>query len=219
MADTGAFESVKLYLIEGGADEESALRKPISLYVPISFDPTVAPYVRGFVVYSQHVNLAKDITHTYSVADTTVSAWHNADCAIAQANQLGTDTLASIQLDIRSQSYQRLSEIDPLDIVGTLGEISGFWLVVPLMFGLLFYRPGGPVDRNGEMRKIQLFKPRRKTCMRGTPRQSSYIARHVSGVDEQWPTAGGLRQPRVRSCLSCGVSSFEDAWPGAQTTV
>ncbi|CAM9639577.1 unnamed protein product [Sphacelaria rigidula] len=217
-ANTGAFESVKLYLAEGDADEDSVRETPISLYVPISFNPTVAWYVRGFVTYSQHVNLTKGMTHTYSVADTTASTWNNAECAITQTNKFGTDTLASIQLDIRSQSYLRLSDIDPLDIVGTLGEISGFWLVVPLMFGLLFYRPGGHVNRNGTLRRIQLFKPGRKPSMRNTPRQRSYIVRQESGVGDQWPTAEGQRQRSVWPCKIRGVASFEDARPSARNT-
>ena len=44
-----------------------------------------------------------------------------------------------------------------MDIVGTLGEISGFWLVVPLMFGLLFYRrSSGDNDEDVEMREFNI---------------------------------------------------------------
>lgn len=46
-----------------------------------------------------------------------------------------------------------------MDIVGTLGEISGFWLVVPLMFGLLFYRrDSGDNDENVEMREFNICR-------------------------------------------------------------
>ena len=47
--------------------------------------------------------------------------------------------------------------MDPIDIVGMLGEISGFWLVVPMMFGLLFYRRGsGDNDEDVNMREFNI---------------------------------------------------------------
>lgn len=52
--------------------------------------------------------------------------------------------------------------MDPIDIVGTLGEISGFWLVVPLLFGMLFYRRNS-TDNDGEveMREFNIFRRRK----------------------------------------------------------
>lgn len=207
-ANRGAHESVKLYLVEGGADAEIVSRPPISLYSPISFDPTEVPFVRGFLTYSQSVNLAEEVSHTYAVAGTTVSAWHNAENAESLAEDYGTDTLASIQFDVRSQSYQRLSAIDPLDIVGTLGEISGFWLVVPLMFGVLFYRPGDQNDRNGEMRRIQLFKSN-KTRIVDTPRQGAQCVQNNSDADTQQSSVEGRRKRLLWTRRVGGVPSFE----------
>lgn len=157
--DRGAFESVKLYLTAGDADEGGAGRTPIALYAPISFDPSVVPFIRGFLTYSQHVSLEGEVAHTYTIVDTTASPWHNAEDAVDLAALYGTDTLASIQFDVRAQSYQRLSELDPLDIAGALGEISGFWLVVPLLFGFLFYRPESQGETPAEMRRCW---PRRR---------------------------------------------------------
>lgn len=51
-----------------------------------------------------------------------------------------------------------LAQIDPMDIVGTLGEISGFWLVVPLLFGLLFYRRPGEREAKAEMRSFPSWR-------------------------------------------------------------
>lgn len=46
-----------------------------------------------------------------------------------------------------------------MDVVGTMGEISGFWLVVPLMFGLLFYRrDSGENDEEVEMRGFTMCR-------------------------------------------------------------
>lgn len=54
-----------------------------------------------------------------------------------------------------------MTQVDPVDIVGTLGEISGFWLVVPLMFGLLFYRRESSDEENVEMRSFSTCGRRR----------------------------------------------------------
>lgn len=119
------------------------------------------PFVRGFLEYEQQVLLSEEEIHTYKVVDTTTTPWHNAEDATALAADYGTDTLASIQLDVRTQSFYQYSEVDPLDIVGTLGEISGFWLVVPLLFGLLFYRPESGGDDQSEMRSFSVCTRRR----------------------------------------------------------
>lgn len=137
-----------------GMDEEAVNQTPITLYAPISFDAQVVPFVRGFLSYEQQVNLNGDIDHKYTVMDTTSSPWHNAEDAVNLAADYGTDALASIQLDVRTLSYYRFSEVDPVDIVGALGEISGFWLVVPLMFALLFYR-NRPPDEEHELRSFE----------------------------------------------------------------
>lgn len=47
-----------------------------------------------------------------------------------------------------------------MDIVGTLGEISGFWIVVPLMFGLWFYRPETDNEHVVDMRSFTVCKTR-----------------------------------------------------------
>lgn len=49
-----------------------------------------------------------------------------------------------------------MPQVDPLDVVGTLGEISGFWLVVPLMFGLLFYRRSDDSEEKAELRSFKV---------------------------------------------------------------
>lgn len=53
-------------------------------------------------------------------------------------------------------------QVDPLDIVGMMGEISGFWLVVPLLFGVMFYRPQNPDDDPAEMRSFSVCESRSK---------------------------------------------------------
>lgn len=158
----GAFESIKMFLYKGGSTMEEVISTPTTLYAPMSFDAAEVPFVRGFLEYEQQVYLDDHADHTYTVVDTTTSPWHNAEDAVGLASVFGTDSLASIQLDIRSQSYFQYAEVDPLDIVGTMGEITGFWLVVPLLFGMLFYRPGSNDDDVAEMRKFNLCKKRNK---------------------------------------------------------
>eukprot|EP00752_Nemacystus_decipiens_P012551 g11115.t1 len=136
----GAFESIKMYLYDGRMTATELAEAPITLYAPMSFDANEVPFVRGFLEYEQRVTLNQDVENSYMVVDTTQSPWHNAEDAVALAADYGTDSLASIQLDVRKMTYLKYEEVDPVDIVGTLGEISGFWLVVPLLFGLIFYR-------------------------------------------------------------------------------
>ena len=55
------------------------------------------------------------------------------------------------------RAHRYMAQVDPVDVVGTIGEISGFWLVVPLMFGLLFYRrDSGDNDELVEMREFNI---------------------------------------------------------------
>lgn len=162
----GAFESIKMYLYGGGMTSQERKEVPITLYAPISFEPSVVPFVRGFLTYEQHEDLTGEIDHKYLVVDTTSSQWHNAEDAVGLAADYGTDALASIQLDIRSLSYYRFSEVDPVDLVGTLGEISGFWLVVPLLFGVLFYRPQASEDLS-EMRSFDRWRCRKRVRGQG----------------------------------------------------
>ena len=57
-----------------------------------------------------------------------------------------------------------------MDVVGMLGEISGFWLVVPLLFGLLFYRRNsGGNDEEVELRDFKICG-QRKLAERTGPR-------------------------------------------------
>lgn len=113
----------------------------------------------------QHHFLDGTTDHQYTAMDATTSPWRNADCAMTLANSHGTDTMASIQLDIRMPRFLKFSEVDPLDVAGMLGEISGFWLVVPLMFGLIFHRRQVSDDQRAEMRQ---FKKLRCLCGRTT---------------------------------------------------
>lgn len=143
---------VGLFRQQRRAHTQTCRHRPISPQVP---------FVRGFLEYEQQVLLSEQVIHTYKVVDTTTTPWHNAEDATTLAADYGTDTLASIQLDVRTQSFYQYSEVDPLDVVGTLGEISGFWLVVPLLFGLLFYRPESRGDDQSEMRSFSVCKRRR----------------------------------------------------------
>lgn len=152
--EPGAFESIKMYLYDGRMTAAELAEAPITLYAPMSFDANVVPFVRGFLEYEQRVTLNGDVENSYMVVDTTQSPWHNAEDAVDLAAAYGTDSLASIQLDIRKMTYLKYEEVDPMDIVGTLGEISGFWLVVPLLFGLLFYRRTDDSEKNAEMRSF-----------------------------------------------------------------
>lgn len=144
---------------------EELAETPITLYAPMSFDANEVPFVRGFLEYEQRVTLNQDVENTYFVVDTTQSPWHNAEDAVALAADYGTDSLASIQLDVRKMSYMKYEEVDPLDVVGTLGEISGFWLVVPLLFGLLFYRRQEEGEEQTEMRSFSIWGRDRSEVM------------------------------------------------------
>lgn len=99
-----------MYLYEGGLTADEVLETPVTLYAPISFDAAEVPFVRGFLEYEQQRSLDDQIEHIYTVVDTTASAWHNAEDAVDLAVAYGTDSLASIQLDIRAQSYFRYAE-------------------------------------------------------------------------------------------------------------
>lgn len=139
--DTGVFESIRMYLYRGESRSRAIDSAEVALYVPISLDPTEVPLLRGFLSYEEYVDLQGSIERRYSVEHATTSSWRNAQDALDLTSTYGTDALASIHLDVRSLSYYRYSEIDPVDVAGTMGQISGFWLVVPFLFGLLFYRP------------------------------------------------------------------------------
>lgn len=120
------------------------------------------PFLRGFLRYSQHTYLDGTTDYHYAASDATTSLWHDAKSAAKLAAQHGTDTLASIQLDISMLNAPKYLDVDPVDIAGILGEISGFWLVVLLMFSLLFYRHQ-VADPQVEMRQ---FKKWRCLCKR-----------------------------------------------------
>lgn len=143
-----------MYLYDGRLTATELAEAPITLYAPMSFNANEVPFVRGFLEYEQRVSLNQEVDNSYMVVDTTLSPWHNAEDAVALAAAYGTDSLASIQLDIRKLTYLQYAEVDPLDIFGTLGEISGFWLVVPLLFSLLFYRRPEEREKEAEMRSF-----------------------------------------------------------------
>ncbi|CAM9944545.1 unnamed protein product [Ectocarpus sp. 12 AP-2014] len=150
----GAFESIKMYLYDARMTAAELADTPITLYAPMSFDANEVPFVRGFLEYEQRVKLNQDAENNYMVVDTTQSPWHNAEDAVVLAADYGTDSLASIQLDIRTLTYVKYEEVDPMDTIGTIGEISGFWLVVPLLFGLLFYRRQEGNEKHADMRSF-----------------------------------------------------------------
>lgn len=149
------------FYMSTGMDQEEVKKTPLTLYAPISFDSSAVPFVRGFLNYEQRLNLDGTTEDKYSISDTTASQWRNADSAVDLAQEYGTDTLASVQIDIRMLSFQRFSEVDPVDVVGAIGEISGFWLVVPLLFALLFYR-NEPTEQVAEMRKFKRWRCRER---------------------------------------------------------
>lgn len=107
----GAFESIKMYLYQGDLTPEEVLDTPITLYAPISFNPAKVPFVRGFLEYERQVLLSGHEKHTFKVVDTTTSPWNNAEDAVNQSALLGTDSLASVQLDIRAQSFFQYAEV------------------------------------------------------------------------------------------------------------
>ena len=107
----GAFQSIKMYLYEGDLTPEEVVETPITLYAPISFNANEVPFVRGFLEYEQQVLLNGYVKLTFKVVDTTTSPWYNAEDAVDLAASYGTDSLASIQLDIRSQSFYQYAEV------------------------------------------------------------------------------------------------------------
>ena len=107
----GAFQSIKMYLYQGDLTREGVAETPITLYAPISFDAQEVPFVRGFLEYEQHVSLNEHLEHTFRVVDTTTAPWFNAEDAVSLAASYGTDSLASIQLDIRAQSFYQYAEV------------------------------------------------------------------------------------------------------------
>ena len=107
----GAFQSIKMYLYRGDSTPEEVSVTPITLYAPISFDSAEVPFVRGFLEYERQVSLDRYVEHTFKVVDTTTSPWYNAEDAVELAALFGTDTLASIQLDIRSQGFYQYTEV------------------------------------------------------------------------------------------------------------
>lgn len=166
--DTGAYESIRMYLYRDPTTPDVISTTPVTLYAPIAFDAIEVPFVRGFLNYEEHVNLKKRVDRRYSAVDMLNSRWRNAKPATNLLKEHHTDTLASIQLDIRALSYYIFSEVDPVDILGALGEISGFWLIVPLLFGLLFYR----LPASGESLKMRSLGSWR--CRRNDDGQSGF---------------------------------------------
>ena len=114
--DPGAFQSIKMYLYKGDLTPEEVTETPITLYAPISFDPAEVPFVRGFLEYERQVLLDGYVEHTFKVVDTTTSPWYNAEDAVELAALFGTDALASIQLDIRSQSFYQYTEVSGTEL-------------------------------------------------------------------------------------------------------
>lgn len=110
-ANPGAFQSIKMYLYQGDLTPEEVTETPITLYAPISFDAQEVPFVRGFLEYERLVLLNKHVEHTFKVVDTTTAPWFNAEDAVFLAETYGTDSLASIQLDIRAQSFFQYTEV------------------------------------------------------------------------------------------------------------
>lgn len=100
-----------MYLYDGRLSAEELADTPITLYAPMSFDPSEVPFVRGFLEYEQRISLDESVDHQYTVVDTTQSPWHNAESAASLAEDFGTDSVASIQLDIRKQTYLLYEEV------------------------------------------------------------------------------------------------------------
>ena len=107
----GAFQSIKMYLYQGDLTPQEVTETPITLYAPISFDAAEVPFVRGFLEYERQVLLNGHVEHTFMVVDTTTSPWYSAEDAVDLAASYGTDSLASIQLDVRAQSFFKYAEV------------------------------------------------------------------------------------------------------------
>ncbi|CAM9883219.1 unnamed protein product [Choristocarpus tenellus] len=144
MSDQGSFQNVKMYLYDKSLTLEDRLREPVILYAPISFDPNNVPFVRGFLKMEQRKHLDGSVEHEYSVVGVTTSTWINSPDALDLSSYFKTDTIASIQFDVRVQQFVSIEDVDPFDILGILGEIGGFWAGVPLLFGICFYRSEQP---------------------------------------------------------------------------
>lgn len=100
-----------MYLYDGRLTAKELAEAPITLYAPMSFDANEVPFVRGFLEYEQRVLLSGDVENTYKVVDTTQAPWHNAEDAVGLAAAFETDSLASIQLDIRKLTYLQYDEV------------------------------------------------------------------------------------------------------------
>ncbi|CAM9838000.1 unnamed protein product [Choristocarpus tenellus] len=143
-SEEGIFQNVKMYLYEKSLALESRLQGPVILYVPISFDADNVPFVRGFLEMQQRKHLDGSVEREYSVVGVTTTTWSNSLDATSGTSAFGTDTIASVQFDVRVQQYVSIEDVDPIDILAILGEIGGFWVGVPVLFGICFYRSQEP---------------------------------------------------------------------------
>ena len=87
------------------------METPITLYARISFDAQEVPFVLGFLEYEQHVLLNEHSEHTFRVVDNTTAPWFNTEDAVLLAASYGTNSLASIQLDFRAQSFYQYAKV------------------------------------------------------------------------------------------------------------